>query len=182
VAAETADAADLVTDATALPAPEPFAGLADDGAAVVAAETAELTVEAAGAEAAGVDGVAAGLAPESLPEEADDVAAPVAAETAEPTVDVAADAADAEVAGGVVPGSELGAADGGAGAADPPTPVADDTAEVADEAVDVTVEVTADVGESDACACFDSPIKTTTTPTVKIAIWTARRAMCRNVG
>jgi hypothetical protein len=60
--------------------------------------------------------------------------------------------------------------------------MADDTAEVADEAVDVTVEVTADVGESDACACFDSPSKTATRPTVKIATWTARRTMCRNVG
>jgi hypothetical protein len=108
----------------------------------------------------------------------------------------AAGGADAEVAGGVVPGSALGAVGwagavvpesglavaGCAGAADPPVPMADDTAEVADEAVDVTVEVTADVGESDACACFDSPSKTATRPTVKIATWTARRAMCRNVG
>jgi hypothetical protein len=84
-------------------------------------------------------------------------------------------------AGAVVPEAGLAVA-GGAGAAGPPVPVADDTAEVADEAVDVTAEVTADVGESDACACFDSPSKTAAMPTVKIAIWTARRAMCRNVG
>ena len=78
---------------------------------------------------------------------------------------------------------------GWAGAADPAAPVAveaaDVTDEVADEAVEVTaevVDVTADVGESEACACFDSPSKTATMPTVKIVIWTARRAMCRNVG
>jgi hypothetical protein len=66
-----------------------------------------------------------------------------------------------------------------------PVEATDVTAEVADEAVDVTAEVTdvaTDVGESAACACFDRPSRTATMPMVKIAIWAARRAMCRNVG
>jgi hypothetical protein len=103
------------------------------------------------------------------------------------------DAADegAEVAG-LVPAPVL-AVVSCAGAADPVVPVA---AEVADAAVEVTEETaevadavtaevagtTADVGESAACACRDNPSSTATTPTVKIATWAARRAMCRNNG
>jgi hypothetical protein len=193
VAAETADpTADVAVETGLLPGLESWAGLAGAEAPVVAGDVAAEGAEAAadaGAEAAAVPVLdAAGCA---------GAADPVTAEAADPTVDVAAEVAPLpapELADGVadavgVAGAAVLAAAGWAGADDPAVPVAveaaDVTEEVADEAVDVTAEVadvTADVGESAACACFDSPSKTATMPTVKIAIWTARRARCRNVG
>ena len=140
-------------------APVGWAGAADP-VVLVTAETAGAVADVTAAAA------------EPAPELAFAVAGCV--EAADPV-----DAADegTEVAG-LVPEPVL-AVVGCAGAADPVVPVA---AEVADAVTAEVAGAAADVGESAACACRDSPSNTATMPTVKIATCAARRAMCRNIG
>ena len=196
VAAETTEPAADVAAETGLPVPEPWAGLADGrGAAVVAGLTLRpRRAEAAPAGAGAADPVSAEWRREpptrrpTCAASGDPAACGARAGPGRPSAE------SQPSAGGRGGRAEpVLAAAGWAGAADPVVPVTGrggrrhsrgdrGEAEVADA---VTADVTgasADVGESAACACRDSPSKTATTPIVKIVTCTARRAMCRNSG